>query len=110
MEERAVFKACYRLVSTGDTFDGDQRYISLSFLRHIIVHLEMLIQTRVNKFVGLFSLLPLARNLHVHRLLPRQLVTMLPIKKSELWPCTSFPLLLVRAISTFTCYYSGQEN
>ena len=58
MEERAVFKACYCLVSTGDTFDGDERYISLSFLRLIIVHLETLFQTRANMFVGLFSLPP----------------------------------------------------
>ena len=58
MVERAVYKACYRLVSTGDTFGGGERYISLSFLRLIIVHREMLIQTRVNKFVWLFSLPP----------------------------------------------------
>ena len=31
MEERAVYKACYRLVSTGDTFDGDKRHISYFF-------------------------------------------------------------------------------
>ena len=82
MEEGAVFKACYRLVNTGDTFDGDQRYISLSFLRLIIVHQEMLFQTRVGKFVWLFSLLPLARKLHstdcCHA--TRLTMLMLPIK------------------------------
>ena len=56
MEERAVFKACNRLVSTGGSFDGDERYIPLSFLQLIIVHRE--IQTRVNKFVWLFSFPP----------------------------------------------------
>ena len=52
---------------------------------------------------------PLARTLHVHRLLPRQgchaahqVVGVVALHLAS--------LLLVRAISTFTCYHSRQEN